>query len=129
MIKWFEKRNALSWTITILIAVFVFYFSSLTFEGIGGGIGDTNWMAILYHILIFFFLSLFFFISFIRGKENWKLILFGILILLSYGIIDEIHQFFVPGRFSTFTDVIFDFIGILFALIVYLISLNSKKNK
>ena len=124
MIKWFEERNALSWAITILIAVFIFYFSSLVLEEVA--VGVKSWMSIVYHISVFFFFSLFLFISLIKGKKNSKLFLFGILILLSYGIIDEIHQFFVPGRFCTVIDVFFDLIGISFAFMIYLISLRLR---
>jgi len=124
MIKWFEERNALSWAITILIGVFIFYFSSLVLEEVA--VGVKSWMSIVYHISVFFFFSLFLFISLIKGKKNSKLFLFGILILLSYGIIDEIHQFFVPGRFCTVIDVFFDLIGISFAFMIYLISLRLR---
>ena len=126
MIKWFEKHNALSWAITILIAAFIFYFSSITFGGSGGGESIKNWMSIVYHIVIFFFLSLFLFISLIKGRKNSKLFPFGILILLSYGILDEIHQFFVQGRFCAVLDVCFDLIGILFAFMFYLISFRLR---
>jgi len=125
MIKWFEERNVLSWTITIFVAFVIFYFSSLSFLGVGEGY-TKSWMSIVYHIVIFFLLSLFLFISLIKGKSNSKLFLFAILILISYGIIDEIHQFFVQGRFCTVIDVFFDSIGILFALMVYLISLKLR---
>jgi len=125
MISWFEKHNKLSWVITILIAFVIFYFSSLSFLGVGEGYGK-NWMSIVYHIVIFFFLSLFLFISLIKGKLNFKLFLFVILVLISYGVLDEIHQFFVQGRFCTVIDVFFDSIGILFAFMVYLISLKLK---
>ncbi len=125
MIKWFEEHNKLSWIITILIATIIFYLSSLSFFGVGVGSGDTGWMSIVYHIVIFFFLSLFLFISLVKGK-NFKLFFFSILILLAYGIIDEIHQFFVQGRFCTFADVGFDLIGILFAFMFYFIFLKSR---
>jgi len=126
MIKWFEEHNKLSWAIAILIAVIIFYLSTLSF-GKGFEIGHiTNWKSIVYHIVIFFALSLFFFISLLRGKGNFKLFLFSILILISYGILDEIHQFFVSGRFCSVLDVGFDLLGILFAFMVYLISLKSR---
>lgn len=121
MISWFEKHNKLSWIITIFIAIIIFCFSTLV-----GGEEIKSWMPIVYHVVIFFFLSLFLFISLIKGKLNSKLFLFAILILISYGIIDEIHQFFVQGRFCTVIDVFFDLIGILFAFMVYLISLKLK---
>jgi VanZ family protein len=127
MIKWFEKHKELSWIITILIAVIIFYLSTLSFgKGFGGGLYITNWRSIVYHIVIFFALSLFFFISLLQGKENYKLFLFSILILISYAILDEIHQFFVIGRFCTISDVGLDIIGILFAFMVYLISLKLR---
>jgi len=125
MISWFEKHNKLSWIITIFIAIIIFYFSTLSFEGVG----DTytkNWLSIVYHIGIFFFLSLFLFISLIKGESNSKLFFFAILILISYGIIDEIHQFFVQGRFCTVIDVLFDSIGVFFAFMVYLIFLKLR---
>jgi len=126
MIKWFEEHNKLSWAITIIIAVIKFYLSTLSFgKGFGAGY-ITSWRSIVYHIVIFFALSLFFFISLLRGKGNFKLFLFSILILISYAILDEIHQFFVFGRFCSVLDVGFDLLGILFAFMVYLISLNSR---
>jgi len=33
MIAWFEKHNRLSWFVVVVIAVFIFYISSLSFEG------------------------------------------------------------------------------------------------
>ena len=33
-----------------------------------------------------------------------------------YAISDEIHQYFVPGRFATLTDLIFDTLGIIVGL-------------
>ena len=55
MIFWFEKHNKFSWIITILIAIFIFYISSLSFEPTpkGGFALDT----IIYHFYAFFFLS------------------------------------------------------------------------
>ncbi|MCK5625092.1 VanZ family protein [Candidatus Pacearchaeota archaeon] len=125
LIKWFEKHNKLSWIITILIAVFIFYFSSLSFEGVSSA-GIKSNVSVIYHIGIFFFLSLFLFISLIKGKKNSKLFLFSFFVVLAYGIIDEIHQFFIPGRLCTGVDVFFDLIGILLALMVYLISLKLR---
>ncbi len=126
MIKWFEKNNVLSWAITIFFAVIIFFFSSLTFESVGSS-ASRNWMPIAYHIIIFFFLSLFLFISLLKGKENFGLFIFAFLISLSYGILDEIHQFFVKGRLCSLGDVGFDLMGISLAFLIYLISLKKRK--
>ncbi len=36
-----------------------------------------------------------------------------------YGISDELHQFFVPGRMSSVADVLFDALGVILAVISY----------
>ncbi len=126
MIKWFERHRGLSWIIVIFTAFVIFYFSTLTFGGAGYGAGK-NWMSIAYHIGIFFVLSLFLFISLIQGRKNPGLFFFSILVLISYAITDELHQFFVPGRFCSFADVGFDSIGIFFAFMIYFISLETRK--
>jgi len=127
MIRWFERHNKLSWVITILIAVLIFRFSTLT-SGVGIGKAYTiNTLPIIYHIVIFFFLSIFLFISLVKGRENWELLSFSLLILISYAIFDEIHQFFVPGRFCALPDVFFDLIGVVFAFMVYYISIMYRR--
>jgi len=126
MISWFEKHNKLSWIITILIAVIIFYFSTLIFEGVGEAYGK-NWISIVYHVVIFFFLSLFLLISLMRGEKKYLFFFLAILITISYGAIDELHQFFVPGRFCTVIDLGFNSIGILFASMFYFISIESRK--
>jgi len=126
MISWFEKHNKLSWIITILIAVIIFYFSTLIFEGVCEAYGK-NWISIVYHVVIFFFLSLFLLISLMRGEKKYLFFFLAILITISYGAIDELHQFFVPGRFCTVIDLGFNSIGILFASMFYFISIESRK--
>jgi hypothetical protein len=37
-----------------------------------------------------------------------------------YGFTDELHQSVVPGRFSTISDFIFDVIGVLGGVVVYI---------
>ena len=126
MIIWLEKNSKLSWAITIIISIIIFYISSLTFESTpSGGFGINT---ILYHILAFFFLSLFLSISIIKGK-NKALIFLAANIAIIYAFSDEIHQLFVPGRNSSLLDVLFDSIGILLASMLYIISIEYRKRK
>lgn len=124
MITWFEKHNKISLAITILIAGVIFYVSSLTFKGTGGGGNNMN--ATLYHIFIFFIFSFFLSVSVIRGKRKNLFLLVNIIAII-YGILDEVHQIFVPGRSSSINDFFLDFVGILFAFMFYFILIEYRK--
>lgn len=124
MISLLEKNKLLSWGITLLIAITIFYVSSLTSRQIPGG-GGTGLRAILYHIIIFFLFAFFLAISLVQGKKK-DLISLAIILAVAYGITDEIHQYFVPGRASSFSDFLLDSLGILFASMIYFISLKSR---
>ena len=128
VISWFEKNTAFSWILTILIAIIIFYVSSLSFPN--GTPGPEFYLKpIMYHFTIFFLLSFFLLISLIKGEKN-KLILllvFGILISIFYGILDELHQLFVPGRDSSVADALTDSAGILFSGFIYPLTLKYRK--
>lgn len=128
MIFWFEKHNKLSWIITILIVGIIFYISSLSFEITPTG--GFKWQTIIYHFYAFFFLTIFLLISLIKGKlKNKNLIFIGIILAIFYGISDEIHQIFVPGRVCAISDVLIDSIGIFLAGYLYLsVLLGKEKN-
>lgn len=49
----------------------------------------------------------------------WKIWLFAFLISTFYGVSDEYHQSFVPGRHSSIDDVIADALGALIGGFVY----------
>jgi len=123
MIRFFEKQSKLSLFITFVIAGVIFYLSSLTFSA---GTSTTNILSIAYHLISFFFLSAFLLFSLVCGK-NKKLISVAILIAIAYALSDEIHQFFVPGRSCTFSDILLDSVGIMAASVFYtFISLWKK---
>jgi VanZ family protein len=76
----------------------------------------------LLHISAFFIygLSLFFFyIVNFRNQSKNKIILLVVLTGSLYGIFDEFHQSFVPGRQTEFLDWLADFIGICFSILFY----------
>ena len=125
MISWFEKNYKISLVITFLIAIAMFYISSLTFGGIGEK-GGTNLLAVLYHILAYFFLTLFLGFALIKGKYK-SLFVIVILFSIFYGITDEIHQYFVPGRSASISDVGLDSIGIMLFTLSYLVLIEYKK--
>ena len=124
MIKWFEKHNKISWIITILIAIVIFYVSSLTFPP--GPEAGFNWKPIAYHFYAFLFFSAFVLISLVKGK-NKKFIPLAIALSVIYAISDEFHQFFVPGRACALSDVLIDSAGILCSVLIYSMHLKSNK--
>ena len=131
MITFFEKESKLSWFIVIVIAVMIFWLSSLTF---GPGAGGTNFLSVLYHFFAFFFLSAFLLIALVKGREKYLIFILAIFIAIVYGISDEFHQYFVPGRSSSVGDVFVDTAGIMMASLIYFVRLkvgnfiNSKKS-
>ena len=123
MIKLLEKYSKVSWLFVFLIAIAIFYMSSRTFKA---GAAATNLYAILYHFFAFFFLALFLVPAIVKGKKK-NLIFIAIIIAVMYGLSDEIHQFFVPGRACMFSDFLTDSAGILLASFFYVVSLRLRK--
>lgn len=60
--------------------------------------------GILYALWAIAFLS--------RGEFTKKQKLTAVVIAMLYGMLDELHQYFVPARSATFIDLFKDWIGI-----------------
>ena len=57
-----------------------------------------------------------------------KYFVMGILISVLYSITDEVHQYFVPGRYASLLDLIADILGIImFAWIYRRFLINKNK--
>ena len=109
MIKLLEKHFIISGIISLLIAIFIFYISSLSF--ISGSPGpEFELKPIIYHFFIFFFLTFFLVIFLTQGKKK-ELLFLGIILVFTYAVTDEIHQFFVPNRSCSFFDIFIDSLG------------------
>ena len=97
----------------IIWMAIIFYFSSRQTTGIGG---DSYWLrfAILktFHLIEYGILAVLLF--FAIQKYNWS-----ILIAYLYGLSDEFHQRFTPGRTSRLRDTLFDLAGILIGLFIF----------
>lgn len=118
MISFLEKKRAISIILTLIIALEIFYFSSLT----GGSVssGGISLLPLLYHFIVFFLFGFFLFVS-IKGKENLKLkyLILVLVISVIYALLDEFHQTFIPGRDANFLDIATDTAGILSSICLY----------
>lgn len=54
-------------------------------------------------------------------KESSKICLFSGGFIILYSITDEIHQYFVSGRGCSYIDVLIDSIGVVFALVLFIV--------
>ena len=74
------------------------------------------------HMILYFGLGILLHITF-RHSNNLTLKkyapVFAIFIGIAYGITDELHQMYVPGRTSSFGDIVADGIGIALAQIIF----------
>lgn len=122
---WFEKNRFVSVIILVLIAIEIFFFSSLSGVPSPGG---TDWIARGYHFTIFF-LFCFFLLVVIKGEKKIKpgYIFAVLLISILYSFLDEFHQMFVPGRDANIVDILTDTIGIFSSAVIY--SFISRKKK
>jgi VanZ family protein len=126
MINWLEKKRCAAIILTLLIAIEIFYFSSISGtsyphqEGIG-------FIPIIYHLVVFFLFNFFLLIS-IKGnkkiKINYLIIALGGSII--YALLDEFHQIFVPLRNASIQDILIDTIGIFLSTILVLY-FNKKR--
>jgi len=124
MIEWVEKNRYVAIILTILIAVEIFYFSSIPGgqSGTGGGIR----ISFIYHFVVFFLFGFFLLISILGNKRiKMKYILIALSVAIIYAFLDEFHQIFVAFRNPSIQDVLTDTVGIFSSVILYL---YSKRN-
>ena len=128
MISWLEKNKKISIIFLTLIAIEIFVLSSIS--GVGGVNAGIN-LTSLYYFAVFFLFCFFSLIS-VFGKEKItkKKLIFVLIISLIYAALDELHQFFVPGRNANINDFLIDSSGIFTSAIIYMCYiLNKKKRK
>lgn len=127
------------WLPVVIYALFIFYFSGLSDPYVKLPLTVRTVFSLssmVDHIIEYcIFYLLFFRALYKSGAKNVMLVsLIGISV---YGVIDEAHQLFVPGRFFSLSDMGCDVLGGIlgFALIViscypeYTKLLNKKKQK
>jgi VanZ family protein len=81
---------------------------------------DIDWIDKILHAVAFGFLSLSFYFAFSANGIS-QAMLFSFLSSSIYGILDETHQLFVPGRSFELLDWVADMTGALLFLAILLV--------
>lgn len=72
---------------------------------------DPTWQNLL-HIPIFGLVQYLWLRGFaLNGKTGPAYVALSFCLTLGYGALDELHQYFVPGRYASFLDVLLDGVG------------------
>lgn len=62
------------------------------------------------------------------GRSVRMLAIITFVLGASYGISDEVHQYFVPGRFSDWRDAVADAIGVVLGSVLYARAFRERRN-
>jgi len=107
------------WFPVFVCMAIIFYASSLTGKSIPGLF---KFQDIVFHFAAYFILS--FFLS--RALKNahpgisvFRLVALTTILVIFYGVSDEFHQSFVPGRCVSGLDVFIDSLGGFFGGLLY----------
>jgi VanZ family protein len=116
----FSKSKRIIFSLPLIaVSIFIFYLSSISQPPIPDF--GFDWQDKVLHFIAFFVYGItgiiFSLVNFSLGKIK-KTIIIVLFIGSIFGISDELHQYFVPGRDCSLFDWIADVIGILSSLIL-----------
>lgn len=102
--------SAVRWALVIAWAAGLWFLSSRSGSG-----GESVWLfSVIWnsgHIVVYFVLSILVLAALEWPEQGRRRAAFAVLIAGTYGVIDEIHQSFVPGRDCSVLDIVNDFLG------------------
>ncbi len=104
------------WLPVVLWMIFIFYMSSLEFpEKPKVNVGGQKFKVsdILLHVAEYGMLSILLFRAFHNASERTRqrALLLALIIASFYGVIDEVHQVFVPTRYFEIKDIFSNMVG------------------
>jgi len=117
----------LGWLPSIVVMSGIFYLSSRTPSELGGifpFLSSFNWG----HFVAYYVLALTYLWPFLKRYTMKISMVSAILLSVLYGMSDEWHQSFVPGRTPDFADIRNDLIGASLAMITYYWWIKRKES-
>ena len=122
------KKFLYYWLPVVAYASLIFYLSSL--PGIPEPILKVTKETFILHMIEYAILSILLFRAFVNSNKTMlknKAIFLAIFIATLYGITDEFHQFFVPGRICSHIDIIANGLGSIIVLVGNNFLLNFRQ--
>lgn len=101
------KKAILLWGVTVGYMCVIYYFSSQNFHLPG----LPSYSDKFIHACIYFPLAFLLYLSLNRSGMRRNIFLAAVIFSTVYGVTDEFHQYFVPGRDSSIADAIANFTG------------------
>jgi len=103
------------WAPVIIYTIFIYYLSSLSnpVERVipNGALIYFDFERFIYHIIEYGILSSLIYRAFKITSKNPQTL--AILFSIIYAILDEVHQYYVPGRISSTFDIAIDSFGVI----------------
>ncbi len=113
----------------LLFMVIIFTFSS--FSKVKAPEISFQYQDKLYHFIVYSFFGFVVARSFYYQRFSIYIhvnyMIWGILFGSFYGLSDEVHQYFVPGREMSLGDFIADTLGVIFGLIIFRLIIVRRK--
>ncbi|MBU1061227.1 MAG: VanZ family protein [Candidatus Omnitrophica bacterium] len=109
------------WGPLCIYAGIIFYVSSISKPLPDIGIPSFDKLLHVFEFVVFGFLAsrAFRHSSWLKGGASYRIVIWASLAAILYGISDEFHQSFVPGRIFSLFDVLADSIGGTLGAFIY----------
>jgi VanZ family protein len=112
------RSGLIAWSPPLLWSIGIFYFSSLPSSVFH--LPSIRLLDKLIHVIVFGILNLLVLRGCRKIGTRKKGFFFGIFYSLLFGLSDEVHQYFVPGRFADPLDFLANAIGILISSWIFI---------
>ena len=119
-----EERPRLIWSITVSYMILIFILSSISHLPQPS---REPYLPVIEHIMEYAILSVLLFSALLstRKYDMKEILILAVIVTVLYGLSDEIHQLYVPGRVSSLDDFIADTLGALVGSFMQVFRLNS----
>jgi len=107
---WIRKEHTAAWFFVFVYASLIFYLSSI--QKLPEPIKVKN-VDVFYHVIEYGILGFLLFVAMRRTKQIPRSYVLPLAVVFAalYGLSDELHQLFVPGRLCNIKDMLSDFLG------------------